>query len=232
MFSMPPYAIGYPGDRTQSGYYLGDRVSPDELTKVSKVLEEHSIEPENTRLRKHAEGPEVVYDILQASVEKDKSPRELKAPGLNAKVRVIRGDHVDEMANIASALREAAKYALNDKQVGFIRQLLESFETGSLDAYREAVKTWITDASPRVETILGFVEPMRDPQGIRAEWEGVIAIYDPDESSKLKELVQSSTKFVRMLPWAVEGLNGGKGPFEPDRFEAPDFAIVHGEDTA
>ncbi|KAH6626644.1 dipeptidyl peptidase III [Chaetomium sp. MPI-SDFR-AT-0129] len=227
MFSIPPYSIGYPSNRTQSGYYLGDKVTKEELSKVTKVLEGHSTEPQNTRLHKHWQGSEAVYDILQASTEMDNSPRDLQAPGLDAKVRLVRGDHHQEMLSIVSALEEAAKYAFNDKQAGFIRHLIESFQTGSLDAYREALKAWITDASPRVETILGFVEPIRDPQGVRAEWEGVVAIYDSHESGKLKKLAQNSTKFVRILPWAVDGVNGGKGPFEPERFEAPDFAIVH-----
>lgn len=194
------------------------------------MLEGHSIEPQNTRLHKRIQGSEVVYDILQASTEKDSSPRELEAPGLSGKVRVVRGDHHEEMLSIVSALGEAAKYALNDKQASFIHSLIESLQTGRLDAYREALKAWIIDASPKVETILGFVEPIRDPQGVRAEWEGVVAIYNSNESAKLKKLAQSSTEFVRLLPWAVDGVNGGKGPFEPERFEAPDFAIVHGKD--
>lgn len=95
-------------------------------------------------------------------------------------------------------------------------------------AYRMSQKTWVTDISPRVENILGFVEPYRDPYGVRAEWEGVICISDPDETSRLKELVDNSTRFIRMLPWAVPGENDGKGPFEANCFQAPNFTIVHG----
>ncbi|TFB00581.1 putative dipeptidyl peptidase 3 [Trichoderma ghanense] len=94
-------------------------------------------------------------------------------------------------------------------------------------AYRMSQKTWVTDISPRVENILGFVEPYRDPYGVRAEWEGVICISDPDETSRLKELVDNSTRFIRMLPWAVPGENDGKGPFEANCFQAPNFTIVH-----
>lgn len=58
----------------------------------------------------------------------------------------------------------------------------------------------MTDISPRVENILGFVEPYRDPYDVRAEWEGAACISDPDETSKLKALVDNPTKFIRRLP--------------------------------
>jgi dipeptidyl-peptidase III len=103
---------------------------------------------------------------------------------------------------------------------------IESFSTGSLEAYRKSQETWVTDVSPRVENILGFVEPCRDPYSVRAEWEGVVCISDPDETSKLKALVDGSSKFICMLPWAVPGENDGKGPFEASLFQAPDFTIV------
>ena len=80
----------------------------------------------------------------------------------------------------------------------------------------------------RVENILGFIEPYRDPAGIRSEWEAMIGIADADEIKKLKNFVDSSTTFIRQLPWAVKGVNDGKGPFEKSLFEAPDFTSVHG----
>ena len=131
------------------------------------------------------------------------------------------------MGEICSALTEASKYTANEKQTALLQKYNESFQTGSMKAYREAQKIWVSDVSPRVENILGFVEPYRDPYGVRAEWEGAVCISDPDETSKLKALVDNSTKFIRMLPWAVPGVNDGKGPFEANLFQAPDFTIVH-----
>jgi dipeptidyl-peptidase III len=86
----------------------------------------------------------------------------------------------------------------------------------------------VTDVSARVENLIGFIEPYRDPAGIRSEWEAMIGIADPDETSRLKHFVESSTVIIRQLPWAVEGVNDGKGPFEKSLFEAPDFTSVHG----
>jgi len=57
----------------------------------------------------------------------------------------------------------------------------------------------------------------------------MIGIADADEIKKLKNFVDSSTTFIRQLPWAVQGVNDGKGPFEKSLFEAPDFTSVHGK---
>jgi dipeptidyl-peptidase III len=72
------------------------------------------------------------------------------------------------------------------------------------------------------------IEPYRDPYGVRCEWRGVISVADPEETAKLTTLVKDSTKFIRTLPWAVPGINDGKGPFEKNEFRAPDFSVVYG----
>lgn len=85
------------------------------------------------------------------------------------------------------------------------------------------------DESLTADHIPDSVEPNRDAPGIRAEWEGVVCITDADESAKLFELVETSTKYIQPFPGAAGGAKDAKGPLEPTRFEAPDFSIIHGE---
>ena len=82
---------------------------------------------------------------------------------------------------------------------------------------------------PDVETIIGFVETYRDPYGVRAEFEGIVAISDPGGSRALDTLVKRSQEFVSRLPW-VQGVagDGKNGPFERDHHVAPGFSSVHG----
>ena len=82
--------------------------------------------------------------------------------------------------------------------------------------------------SSDLENIFGFVEPYRDPYGTRAEFEGLVAISDTEETKALTKLVENSATFIKKLPWA-EGTkeNDGKGPFEKALFEPPDFASIH-----
>jgi dipeptidyl-peptidase-3 len=194
------------------------------------VLEDRAIYPENTRIRKINDGSVDTYELLQASVETDQQPIPLFTLQSGQAIVIIRGDHSAELSNICSCLSETAKYASNDIQRLFLSQYIESFRTGSLDVYRDSQRTWIQDKNPRVENIFGFVEPYRDPAGIRAEFEGLVAISDAQETKTLLTLVEHSDTFIARLPWAEEGSeNNGKGPFEKALFEPPDFTSIHSQ---
>lgn len=223
MLAVPPFSLGYPGDRTQSAYYLSpEPISKDEISRISKVMNKHSIGPENTRIWKQIEHGRPVYHLLQASA-KSGDPTEL-AEG----VFLVKGDHSEELGKICDALSKAKEYVGNEKQVKILEHYIECFRTGSLDAFQESQKVWVTDMAARVEHMIGFIEAYRDPAGIRSEWEAMVGIADPDETSRLRRFVENSATFIRQLPWAIEGVNNGKGPFEKTLFEAPDFTSVHG----
>ncbi|PLB51597.1 hypothetical protein P170DRAFT_443778 [Aspergillus steynii IBT 23096] len=199
-------------------YPSSEPISQEEIDMVSEVMRKHSIGPENTRIQKLVDAGKPVYQVLQASVET--GLREL-ADG----VFLIRGDHSEELSKVCTVLAKAKEYAVNKKQSQVLDCYVECFRTGSLEAFQESKKIWVTDKSARVEHLIGFVEAYRDPAGIRAEWEAMVGIADPNETARLKLFVEHSTAFIRQLPWAVEGVNDGKGPFEKDLFEAPDSQV-------
>ena len=228
MFATPPHGLGFASSSAQSAYYPGAPISYEEVKAISKVLERQHIFPENTRIRKVTSGPDVVYEVLQASVLPH--TRDLPKHGLDEpSVRLVGSDHAEQLAKICEEARLAERYAANDHQRKILQRYVESFETGSLDTYRESLRVWVADKSPVVENIFGFVEPYRDPYGVRAEFEGLVAIADWQETKRLKLLVNESSTFIRRLPWAVgTEENNGKGPFEKALFEPPDFASVNG----
>ncbi len=230
MFSPQPSTLGYPSRKSQSSYYPGPlQISRDEVALVSRAMEDNGILPENTRVRKiKAEEGQTVYEILQASVETDAESRIVEAPGLDGSLRIIRGDHAHELNEICSCFREASQYAANSRQKTFIEQYESTFRTGNLHTYKESQMTWIKDSKPSVENIFGFVEPYRDPHGIRAEFEGLVAIQDQKETKVLTKVVEESSEFIRRLPWAEgHAENNGKGPFEKALFDPPDFTSIH-----
>ncbi|KAI0533760.1 dipeptidyl peptidase III [Xylaria digitata] len=211
---------------SESAYYLGDvKITLDEIAAVARVMQLNGLEPENTRIEKSVENSRTIYKVLQASIQSNADlqnhmkgsavPIDILRQGsedsqLDGDVRLVRGDHSAEMSKIREHLLQAVRYSANDKQALFILDYLESFTFGSLEAYRRSMKNWVQDVYPRVESILGFVEPYRDPYG---------------ETAKLTTLVKDSTKFIQTLPWAVPGDNDGKGPFEKTEFRAPDFSV-------
>ena len=228
MFSIPSYGLGFPNEQAQSAYYPEGDITKDEVAQVSRALEERSVYPENTRIRKIRDGPTVRYQVLQASVETTKVTEEINLV-TGETIEIVRGDHAAKLAEICSCLSEAAEFANNDTQRMYLSQYVESFRTGSLDVYRESQRTWIQDKNPRVENIFGFVEPYRDQYGIRAEFEGLAAISDTEETTTLLKLVDASDMFIKRLPWATGNAseNNDKGPFEKAMVEPPDFVSIH-----
>ncbi|KAI0391426.1 peptidase family M49-domain-containing protein [Xylariaceae sp. FL0594] len=210
IFSTPPYSLGYPSELSQSSYYIGDRINKQEIAL-------------NTRIKKSAEG---VYTVLQASVDLSEVGERLSTTDPSIEVRLERGDHTKDLELICDNLTKAIEYAANDTQRKFLAEYIESFRTGSLDVYRDSQRTWVTDKAPKVENIFGFVEPYRDPFGVRAEFEGLVAIADAEETKLLSRLVEQSDRSIRTLPWA-SGENNGKGPFEKSLFDPPDFSSIH-----
>jgi dipeptidyl-peptidase-3 len=230
ILARPPYNLGFPSDIAQSAYYSGmSRVNHNEVNRITKIMEGNSISPENTRLRKHDSNEKPSFDILQASVEADGLAQELSYHDSGESVRLVRGDHSQELKKICECLEEALHYVANPLQEQTLSKYLESFRTGDMEAYKESQRVWVKDMKPPVESILGFVEPYRDPFGVRAEFEGLVGIVDAEETNVLTVLVENSTNFIRRLPWA-KGCkeNDGKGPFEKDLFDPPDFTSLHG----
>jgi dipeptidyl-peptidase-3 len=128
---------------------------------------------------------------------------------------------------ILPSLHNALRYAANEKQKEILLHYIESFQSGDLAAFRKSQKCWVKDVSPSIDNIMGFVEPYRDPHGIRAEWEGIVCVADPAETEKMKAFVENAAKFSKLLPWATAD-NDGKGPFEKASLEIPGFTIMHG----
>ncbi|KAH8847934.1 hypothetical protein MCOR27_002650 [Pyricularia oryzae] len=227
----PPFSLGYPAESTQSSYYPDSpSITEKEIKAVSKALEQNSVFLENTRLRKAANN--VDYELLVASVscdiEGNPAAQRTFALGEDQKgvVKLVHGDHSADLELICAELSLASKYAGNDAQREFLALYIKSFRTGDLEAYRESQRIWVRDCAPRVENIMGFVEPYRDPHGVRAEFESLVAIADDGETAMLAKLVELSPRFIRRLPWATED-NDGKGPFEKSLFEPPDFSSIH-----
>ncbi|RAK81447.1 dipeptidyl peptidase III [Aspergillus fijiensis CBS 313.89] len=231
MYQAPPVTLGPPGPLTQSAYYPGCEPESFEADAASaaSVMEDQAILPENTRLYKQrASSGEASLDILRASLQ-DSEPVclvERDPVESGATIRLVGGDHKHELARIVHFLDQALVHVANPLQAKMIRQLQDSFRTGNLDAYKDAQRTWVEDRAPSVETVLGFVEPYRDPLGVRAEFEGIVGIADAGETQRLRQLAQLGARIIRRLPW-VPGVAADNGPFEKEVFEAPDFSSVH-----
>jgi dipeptidyl-peptidase-3 len=140
-------------------------------------------------------------------------------------IRLVNGDHRDQLARINAYLDKALEYVSTRPQYEMIRKIQDSFTTGNLATYKDSQRIWVNDKIPPVETVIGFIEPYRDPLGIRSEFEGIVGITDPEETRTLNRLLRMADELVCRLPW-VNRECGIKGPFEKEMFEVPDFSSV------
>ena len=123
MFSPQPSSLGYPTEQTQSAYYPGEvPISLDEVAYVSQAMEGHGIHPENTRIRKIHEEDQIIFEVLQASVETADSVKVLNVRDPKGSIRIVKGDHSEELERICGHLRSAAQYAANPRQKKFLEQ--------------------------------------------------------------------------------------------------------------
>lgn len=90
------------------------------------------------------------------------------------KLKLVFGDYSKQMELIAGYHKKAAENAANVNQNEMQLAYADSFESGSLEAFKTAQRKWIRDKGPMVESNIGFIETYRDPHGIRGEWEGLL----------------------------------------------------------
>ncbi|KOS16634.1 putative dipeptidyl peptidase 3 [Escovopsis weberi] len=219
--------LGFPAAGHMTTYYPeANGITQAEIEAVSDWMEKKRLLPENTRLNKHKDGN---FEILIASASASVPPEGgdigketafkvdnglLKGCTITLKY----GDYAEEMKNITAYIRGAADNADNDNQKDMHLAYAKSFETGSLEAFKDSQRSWIKDKGPMVESNIGFIETYRDPAGVRGEWEGFASMVNQERTRSFGELVAAAPKLIPLLPWAAE--------FEKDKFLSPDFTSL------
>lgn len=173
--------LGYPEDGHLTTYYPDSSdITKAEIDAVSAWMEKKGLLPENNRLRKTSDGN---FEILIASAVTS-APADggdigketqftIEDGALKGKtIKLVYGDYAAEMKNITTNIKQAAEHADNETQKNMHIAYGKSFESGSLEAFKDSQRYWIKDKGPMVEANIGFIETYRDPAGIRGEWEG------------------------------------------------------------
>ncbi|ODA81781.1 hypothetical protein RJ55_00285 [Drechmeria coniospora] len=219
--------LGFPDAGHMTTYYPGSRaITKADIEAVSGWMEKKGLLPENTRLRKSGD---TTFEILIASavtaiptngsdIGKDNSYTVEEGPLKGSTIKLIFGDYADEMKSIAEYTRRAAEHADNETQKQMYLNYTNSFENGSLEAFKDSQRNWIKDKGPMVESNIGFIETYRDPAGVRGEWEGFASMVNLERTRAFGELVAAAPSLIPLLPWGTE--------FEKDKFLSPDFTSL------
>lgn len=185
---------------------------------IDEFMKEHKISPLNTRLVKSEGGFEVKLASTKATLDKD-IPYLKEYTYQGHKIKVSRGDFDFAMDEIVKNLKLAKHYAANEKQRVMLDHYIQNFLTGDMDHHKDAMKEWIQDINPSIETNIGYIETYLDPLGVRAEYEGFVSIVNKQTSKMFNELVENAEALIEYLPWGKE--------FEKDKFNKPDFTSLN-----
>eukprot|EP00127_Corallochytrium_limacisporum_P006011 Clim_evm88s215 gene=Clim_evmTU88s215 len=194
--------------------YWSSNCEKDDAVFVQDFLDTKEIPAYNTRCFKEGDA----YHILIASAEKTELPctREFEHKG--KKFYVKTGDYGPLLARVCENLTKAKDHAANETEARMLEKYIESFTTGSLDAHKDASRSWVTNKGPIVETYMGFWLQYRDPFGTRGEWSGFTAVVNKERSRKLQILVDKTADLLKEMPWPEF--------FEKENFLQPDFTSL------
>jgi len=120
-----------------SNYYLGQLTTKEEVYAIQAASEKLGIDILNTRVRK--DGPSD-FTLLVASADKNKDAKEesISINGQTVTLVIEYGDHSEAMRRAADALKKAKEYAANEHQASALACYIQSFETGDIEAHKEA----------------------------------------------------------------------------------------------
>lgn len=181
-------------------------------------MKEQKISPLNTRLIK-VDG-EFEVKIASTNQKLDSELPYLKEYSYEGhKIRVTRGDFSFAMDEIVKNLKLARNYAANDTQRDMLEHYVNNFISGEMEHHKSAMKKWITDVNPAIETNIGYIETYLDPLGVRAEYEGFVSIVNKETSKMFNNLVERAEELIEFLPWGKD--------FEKDKFNKPDFTSLN-----
>lgn len=203
-------ALAFP-PKGKTAYYSAD-ITQEEVETVDTYLKAQLIEQWNTRVYKLAN------NHFEVRIPCAESRRDVRHATGDLQIDLVYGDYAANFRGVVENLNKALGHAANPEQQAMIAAYVRHFTTGSIDEHKESQRHWVKDKGPAVETNMGFIETYRDPQGVRAEWEGFVAIVDKQQSEMYGNLVKRGEEFIAELPWGPD--------FENKEFKHPDFTSL------
>lgn len=113
----------------------------------------------------------------------------------------VGGLYGEALSEVTHWLREAQKYAENEKQAVALGHLISYYETGDLEKWQLYNINWVQDTEGDVDYINGFIEVYNDPLGYTGSYETIVQIKDFDASSRMSMLMNNAQWFEDHMPF-------------------------------
>jgi len=147
------------------------------LTEAKDYAEKY---PLNSRLIKDAHG-------IQEEVYRAGSPE------------VPPGRMAPTLAKVIEELDQARLLA-RPSQREVLTHLIEHFQTGDPEAFRQTNISWVRDQSP-VDFTIGFIEVYDDPRGQKGSYEGIVYFVDSTHTRIMEQLAAKASTYEELAPW-------------------------------
>ncbi len=107
------------------------------------------------------------------------------------------GDAIDK---IIYHLEKASVVAENEDQRNYINLLINYYKTGDLKIWDDYNVAWVSETGSQVDFINGFIENYNDPLGMKATWEAMVNIKDPEASERTRIISENAQWFEDNSP--------------------------------
>lgn len=128
--------------------YFSSNCTKDDADLVAEWMKSKKLEAYICRTFKTVDASgKASYEIRLASVQTgDAQGITIPAEDYQgSSFRVTRGDYSELLKKVVDGLAEAEKFSANENQRNMLKQYVESFTKGSLDAHKEGSRYWIKD---------------------------------------------------------------------------------------
>jgi len=194
-----------------TGYYSSD-LEKEEVVLVNDFMKIMNISCLNTRIGK-INSSEYVILIASVNIEEKKTHYYKEK-----KIHIVTGDYSSILRRVSYHLDKAIEFAANKNQKKMLENYVRHFNTGDIEHHKNSQRDWVKDVGPIIESDFGFIETYQDPTGVRAEFEGFVAVVNKKQSEQTAKVVSNADKFLENSPWPRD--------FEKDKFLKPDFTSL------
>jgi dipeptidyl-peptidase-3 len=142
-----------------------------------------------------------------------------------------------ELQTVSHFLRHALPLAESEEQAKSIETLLEFYQTGDEERFREHCIHWL-QSDTEIDFVNGFIEQYMDPRGIIANFEANVSFVS--ESRLLQSVAENALYFEEKMPWpqkykrekfskpvanvvTVLIETGDSGPVSPAAYNLPNY---------
>jgi dipeptidyl-peptidase-3 len=119
---------------------------------------------------------------------------------LKEKVWSVNGMYGPALKEVVKWLELAVGVAENEAQANALRLLIEYYNTGDLNKWKEFNIAWVQATEGDIDYIHGFVEVYNDPKGYKGSYENIIQIKDFDASARMEKVAASAQWFEDNSP--------------------------------